>query len=158
MIPVSRLAWLALLAVIAPTAGACVDAGRCEAALAGADRARADALRQEAQVMWLRMQLATFAGDLQARSAADRDMLLRRLAALEAANAAVLARLDHPQAGAVAVPPPPVPPPPAPPPPAPPPPPVAKRAPPPLDTSSPYAPRGASPPRTALPIDEASPY
>ncbi len=45
MIPVSRLARLGI-AALSLSAGACVDAGRCEVTLAGAERARADWLRQ----------------------------------------------------------------------------------------------------------------
>jgi hypothetical protein len=142
------------------SAAACTDTARCDAALAGVDRARAevawaraDAARAEAQVTWLRTQIATFANDLQARQAADRDLLLRRLAALEAANAALLRRLDRPQAGAVAPAPsadalPPLAPPSEPAPPAP-----------GQPLAAPPSPPGTAPPRRAVrKLDESSPY
>src|SRR5580698_7592946 len=77
--------------------GACADSEHCEAAFAGMERMRADAARQEAQMTWLRVQLATFAADLQARNAADREALLHRLASLEATNAALVQRLEQGQ-------------------------------------------------------------
>jgi hypothetical protein len=96
MVALHRLALLGA-ALLSLCAGACADSGHCEAALAGVERAQAATARQEAQIMWLRGQLAAFAGDLQARSAADRDVLLHRLAALEATNAALVERLDQAQ-------------------------------------------------------------
>ncbi len=82
-----------LAAVIALGGAACADTSRCDAALASIDRIHADARMRDAQIVLLRAQLATFAADLQARSAADRDLLLQRLAALQAENAALAQRL-----------------------------------------------------------------
>ena len=78
-------------------ATSCADNSRCDAALASIERARAEARQHDAQLTWLRMQLAVFAAELQARNAADRDVLLQRLALLQAENAALAQRLDHAQ-------------------------------------------------------------
>jgi hypothetical protein len=157
MVALHRLA-LAGAALLSLGAGACADAGHCEAALAGMERGRADAARQEAQLMWLRSQLAAFASDVQARSAADRDVLLHRLAVLEATNAALIQRLDRAQGRAE--PPPPEPalpaaakPVAAPPVAAPPPPP-----PPPVHNVAPRLVRQAEAGSKARGIDESSPY
>jgi hypothetical protein len=105
----------ALAAALVLGALGCADTSRCDAALASVERARAEAAQRDAQLAWLRAQLAQFASDLIARNAADRDLLLARIAALEATNAALVQRLDRiappPPATAVATAPPPPPPP-----------------------------------------------
>jgi hypothetical protein len=87
-----------LALVIALGGAACVDTSRVDAALATIEQSHIQAQRHDAQIAWLRMQLAVFATELQARSAADRDLLLQRLSTLQAENAALAQRLDRLQA------------------------------------------------------------
>jgi hypothetical protein len=89
MIAVLRLASLAVLAI---GAAACVDRARCDAALEGVARARLEAADRDRQVARLALSQAQLAEELRR---GDREALLRRLAALEAENAELSARIEH---------------------------------------------------------------
>jgi hypothetical protein len=101
LFPHRRLATLGAV-VLAFGGAACTDTSTCEAALAGVERTRAEAAQRDAQLSWLRYQLATFALELQTRNAADRDALLQKLGSLESANLALAKRLE--QAGILVAP------------------------------------------------------
>lgn len=91
----STLSGALLLLVGAP---ACVDASRVDVletsvARMAAEAAQRDQVRDQ-QVGWLRWGQIVLAGEVYGHSS-DRDGLARRLAALEAENAALTARLEH---------------------------------------------------------------
>jgi hypothetical protein len=87
----------AMSAVIALSVSsiACVDATRCEAALDGVERARAEAARHEQEIALLGARQAALAGAMGGLRDAEREALRGRIAALEAENMALAARVQR---------------------------------------------------------------
>jgi hypothetical protein len=94
----SRATVLAAALLLSAAAPACVDAARVDALEANVARIRAEsaqrALQQEQQLGWLRWGQIVLARDVYGQ-AADHDVLVRKLAVLEAENAELTARLER---------------------------------------------------------------
>ena len=86
----------ALLSAGASTA--CVDEARCEAVVGGAGvaRARVEVAQRDLQIAWLRGRESAMASQMESASVSrGGDTLLRKVAALEAENAALTERLGR---------------------------------------------------------------
>jgi|HubBroStandDraft_6_1064221.scaffolds.fasta_scaffold221056_1 hypothetical protein len=93
-----RFSALAGALLLLGATSACVDASRVDALEAGVARMRVDAAQRdwqrEQQIAWLRWGQVMLAGEVRGHGT-DRDGLARRLAALEAENADLTARLER---------------------------------------------------------------
>jgi hypothetical protein len=89
--PMRALAMSGVLAMAAAQV-ACVDQARCAAAIDGVAQARAEGERRDRALAWLGFQQAQLAA--QVNGDGEREALRRRVAMLEAENAALAARLE----------------------------------------------------------------
>ena len=89
----ARLLITSAAVLLAGASTACVDEARCDAALAGVTRVRAESAQQGAQIAWLHEWQLSMASRMASAASPDSEALKQKLAALEIENAALTERL-----------------------------------------------------------------